>query len=70
MGRYLWIRTLRHGAASCISGADCVVHFSFFQYCEIDIQKSIVVSVMIYTIHRVRKQTGASDVDYGTAFRL
>lgn len=69
MGRYVWIRTLRHGAASCISGADCVVHF-FFPYCEIDIQKSIVVSVMGYTIHQVRKHTGTSDVDYGTAFRL
>lgn len=42
-----WIRTLRHGAAGVLhSGVDCVVHL-FTR--EIDIQKSIVISVMIYT---------------------
>lgn len=41
-----WIRTLRHEAAGVLHiGVDCMVHFVLA--CEIDIQKSIVVSVMI-----------------------
>lgn len=41
-----WIRTLRHEAAGVLHiGVDCMVHFVLA--CEIDIQKSIVVSVVV-----------------------